>query len=274
MVKKTRGLRDLLIEEPVDQIQEDETVSEIKLELISPNPFQPRKNFDQEKLDELASSIAEHGVFQPIIIKAIPNGYMIVSGERRYRAAKQNGLETIPAIIRDYDQSEVAELSLVENLQREDLNPIEEAEAYQHVMRSMELTQKQLAEKLGKSRSYVTNVLGLLNLPDEVKEMVNNQGISMGHARVLSKLDDPKRIKELALRIVSQNLSVRQIEAISQTETKTNKQAREPKPYIFTQYEKDLKEHFGYKAVVTDKKVTIKVKNEEELEDLLSRLIQ
>lgn len=274
MVKKTRGLRDLLIEEPVDQIQEGETVNEIKLELISPNPFQPRKNFDQEKLDELASSIAEHGVFQPIIIKAIPNGYMIVSGERRYRAAKQNGLETIPAIIRDYDQSEVAELSLVENLQREDLNPIEEAEAYQHVMRSMELTQKQLAEKLGKSRSYVTNVLGLLNLPDEVKEMVNNQGISMGHARVLSKLDDPKRIKELALRIVSQNLSVRQIEAISQTETKTNKQAREPKPYIFTQYEKDLKEHFGYKAVVTDKKVTIKVKNEEELEDLLSRLIQ
>jgi ParB family chromosome partitioning protein len=274
VVKKTRGLKDLLKEETVDQIQEGEQVKEISIHLISPNPFQPRRNFDQEKLDELASSIAEHGVFQPIILKEIPNGYMIVSGERRYRAAKQNGLETIPAIVRNYDQSEVAELSLVENLQREDLNPIEEAEAYQHIMRSMELTQKQLAEKIGKSRSYVTNVLGLLNLPEEVKDMVNNNGLSMGHARVLSKLDDPKRIKELAIRIVSQNLSVRQIEALSQTEGKTNKQAREPKPYIFTQYEKELKDHLGYKTVVTDKKVTIKVKNEEELEELLKLLLK
>lgn len=274
MDRRSRSLKDLLKEEMIDEIQEGEQVEEILLTKISSNPFQPRKVFDQEKLDELAQSILEHGVFQPIILKEVKDGYMIVSGERRYRAAKQNGLKTIPAIIRDYDQSKVAELALVENLQRENLNPIEEAEAYGNIMRSMQLTHKQLADKIGKSRSYVTNVLGLLNLPEDVQVMLYHNEISMGHARVLSKLDDPKRIKELAERIVKQNLSVRQIEAIAQGEIKTNQQKREPKPNIYLAYEKELKEHLGYKATITDKRVTIRVKNENELEELLNILLK
>ncbi len=274
MVKKTRGLKDLLKEETVDQIQEGEQVKEISIHLISPNPFQPRRNFDQEKLDELASSIAEHGVFQPIIIKKVKDGYMIVAGERRFRAAKQLNLKSIPAIVRDYDQAKVAELSLVENLQRENLNPIEEAEAYQHIMRSMELTHKQLADKIGKSRSYITNTLGLLNLPEEVQAMLFNNDISMGHARVLSKLDDPKRIKELAQRIVNQNLSVRQIEALALEEVKTNVQKREPKPNIYLAYEREIKEHLGYKTSITDKKLTIRYKSEDELEEILNILLR
>lgn len=274
MDRRSRSLKDLLKEEMIDEIQEGEQVEEILLTKISSNPFQPRKVFDQEKMDELAQSIAEHGVFQPIILKEVKDGYMIVSGERRYRAAKQNGLKTIPSIIRDYDQSKVAELALVENLQRENLNPIEEAEAYGNIMRSMQLTHKQLADKIGKSRSYVTNVLGLLNLPEDVQVMLYHNEISMGHARVLSKLDDPKRIKELAERIVKQNLSVRQIEAIAQGEVKTNQQKREPKPNIYLAYEKELKDHLGYKATVTDKRVTIRVKNENELEELLNILLK
>lgn len=274
MDRRSRSLKDLLKEEMIDEIQEGEQVEEILLTKISSNPFQPRKVFDQEKLDELAQSILEHGVFQPIILKEVKDGYMIVSGERRYRAAKQNGLKTIPAIIRDYDQSKVAELALVENLQRENLNPIEEAEAYGNIMRSMQLTHKQLADKIGKSRSYVTNVLGLLNLPEDVQVMLYHNEISMGHARVLSKLDDPKRIKELAERIVKQNLSVRQIEAIAQGELKTNQQKREPKPNIYLAYEKELKDHLGYKATITDKRVTIRVKNENELEALLNILLK
>lgn len=274
MERRSRGLRDLLKQEVYEEALEGEKIEEIELSLISPNPFQPRRHFDEEKMEELAQSIQEHGVFQPIIIKTVKDGYMIVAGERRFRAAKQLNLKTIPAIVRDYDQAKVAELSLVENLQRENLNPIEEAEAYQHIMRSMELTHKQLADKIGKSRSYITNTLGLLNLPDEVQLMVFNNDISMGHARVLSKLDDPKRIKELAQRIINQNLSVRQIEALASQEEKTNVQKREPKPNIYLAYEKEIKDHLGYKASVTDKKLTIRYKTEDELEELLNILLR
>ncbi|MGI6360615.1 MAG: ParB/RepB/Spo0J family partition protein [Acholeplasmatales bacterium] len=274
MERKQRGLRDLLKQDVHEEILEGEKIEEIELSLISPNPFQPRKHFDEEKMEELAHSIKEHGVFQPIILKKVKDGYMIVAGERRFRAAKQLNLKTIPAIVRNYDQAEVAELTLVENLQREDLNPIEEAEAYQHIMRAMELTHKQLADKIGKSRSHITNTLGLLNLPDEVKEMLFNSEISMGHARVLSKLDDPKRIKELAQRIVSQNLSVRQIEALAGEEVKTNVQKREPKPNVYLAYEREIKDHLGYKATITDKKVTIRYKDESELEEILNILLK
>ena len=274
MERRSRGLKDLLKKDLVEEILEGEKIEEIELSLISPNPFQPRRHFDEEKMAELTQSIQEHGVFQPVILKKVKDGYMIVAGERRFRAAKELGLKTIPSLIRDYDQSKVAELSLVENLQRENLNPIEEAEAYQHIMRSMEVTHKQLADKMGKSRSYITNILGLLNLPDDVQVMLFNNEITSAHARVLSKLDDPKRIKELAQRVVLQNLSVRQLEALAQSEEKKNVQKREPKPNIFLAYEKELKDHLGLKATVDDKKLTIRYKTEDELKDLLNILLQ
>ena len=269
-----RGLKDLLLENALDDIQEGEKIIEIKIEQISPNPYQPRRIFDPEKINELAQSISEHGIFQPIIVKAQKDGYMIVSGERRYRAAKQVGLKTIPSIIRAYDPGKVAEISLVENLQRENLSPIEEAEAYSTIMRTMEITQKTLSEKIGKSRSYVTNIIGLLNLPEEVQTMLLTSQISMAHARVLSKLDDALRIKELAKKIVEQDLSVRQIEAMAQKEGKTNKQKREPKPKVFLEYEHTLKQNLGLKTTVTNKKLVISYKSAEELEALVEKLLK
>lgn len=269
-----RGLKDLLLENTIDDIQEGEKITEIPIGNISPNPFQPRRLFDPEKINELAQSIAEHGIFQPIIVKAQRDGFMIVSGERRYRAAKQVGLKTIPSIIRSYDPGKVAEISLVENLQRENLSPIEEAEAYANIMRTMEITQKTLSEKVGKSRSYVTNILGLLNLPEEVQVMLLNNDISMAHARVLSKLDDARRIKLLARKIVEQDLSVRQIEHIAQSEGKSNKQNREPKPKVYLEYEQTLKQSLGLKTSVSSKKLVISYKNEAELKALVDKLIK
>lgn len=268
-----RGLKDLLFENVIDEIQDGERILEIPLKEITPNPFQPRRIFDPEKINDLAQSINEHGVFQPIIIKQVKDGYMIVSGERRFRAAKQVGLTTIPAIVRAYDPQKVAEISLVENLQREDLSPIEEAEAYSSIMRSMEMTQKELADKIGKSRSYVTNVLGLLNLPEDVQGMLLDKKISMAHARVLSKLDNLARIKLLANRIVNEGLSVRQIEQLAQTEAKANKQKREAKPLTFMMYEQALKQNAGLKASVTKNKLTINVKDENELKKLVEKLL-
>jgi ParB family chromosome partitioning protein len=157
--KKARTLTDLLHEHHVDDVLEGETIEEIRLDEIKPNPFQPRRIFDEEKIDELAQSIKEHGVFQPIILKKVKTGYIIVSGERRYRAALKVGLSTIPSIIRQYEEAKVAEIALAENLQRENLTPIEEAEAYKIIMKSLKLTQVELAKKVGKSRSHVTNTL-------------------------------------------------------------------------------------------------------------------
>ncbi|MDY0210712.1 MAG: ParB/RepB/Spo0J family partition protein [Acholeplasma sp.] len=267
-----RGLKDLLLENTIDDVLEGEKIIEIPIGQITANPYQPRRVFDPEKINDLAQSIAEHGIFQPIIVKSVKDGYMIVSGERRFRAAKQVGLTSVPSIIRSYDPGKVAEISLVENLQRENLSPIEEAEAYANIMRTMEMTQKSLSEKIGKSRSYVTNILGLLNLPEEVQLMLLNNELSMAHARVLSKLDDALRIKQLAKKIVEQDLSVRQIEQLAQKESKTNKQKREPKARMYLSYEQTLKEKLGLKAVVTEKKLVINYTSIKDLESLVDKL--
>lgn len=227
-----RGLKELLNENQIDTVLEGEVVVEILLREISPNPFQPRRIFSQDKIDDLAASIKEHGVFQPIIVKRVHDGYIIVSGERRYRACKQLGLSKIPAIVRQYDKQKVAEIALMENLQREDLTPIEEAEAYLNVMKHLDLTQKELADRIGLSRSHVTNILGLLNLPDKVQTLILTQEISMGHARALSKLESKERIEHLANLILKNGLSVRQIEEMAKTEKKT-KEIKKPKPKVF-----------------------------------------
>jgi ParB family transcriptional regulator, chromosome partitioning protein len=270
--KKARTLSDLLQEHHVDDVLEGEVIDEIPLIEIKPNPFQPRRIFDEEKINELAQSIKEHGVFQPIILKRVKQGYIIVSGERRYRAAHKVGLKTIPSIIRQYEEAKVAEIALAENLQRENLTPIEEAEAYKVVMGSLKLTQAELATKIGKSRSHVTNMIGLLNLPQEVQQMLLTNQISMGHARALSKLENETKIIKIAKSIIEKQLSVRQVEDLTKIEEKTNKMKRKFEPK-YSEQEKLLSSSFGHKVKIDDKKIVIYLKEEEVIE-VIERLLK
>ncbi|MDI6453669.1 ParB/RepB/Spo0J family partition protein [Peloplasma aerotolerans] len=270
--KKARTFLDLLSEHHVDDVLEGETIEEILLEKIKPNPFQPRRLFDEEKINELAQSIKEHGIFQPIILKKVKQGYIIVSGERRFRAAQKVGLKAIPSIIRQYEESKVAEIALAENLQRENLTPIEEAEAYKIVMSNLKLTQTELAEKVGKSRSHVTNTLGLLNLPQEVQQLLLTNQISMGHARALSKLEDSNQIVKLAHRTIKNQLSVRQIEELTKIEEKTNKIKRSSEPK-YTSEENELFNTYGQKVKIDDKKIVIYYK-EDQLKNLIDKLLK
>lgn len=269
---KARTFTDLLAEHHVDDVLEGEIIEEILLSEIKPNPFQPRRIFDEEKIDELAQSIKQHGVFQPIILKRVKQGFIIVSGERRYRAAQKVGLVTIPAIIRQYEEAKVAEIALAENLQRENLTPIEEAEAYKIVMQNLKLTQQELAAKVGKSRSHVTNMLGLLNLPHEVQDMLLTGKISMGHARSLSKLEDESKILKIANQIISKQLSVRQVEEITKMEIKTNQIVR-IKQSKYIEQENTITKKIGYKVKISDQKVVIYCK-EEEIEKVIERLMK
>ncbi|MFA6692184.1 MAG: ParB/RepB/Spo0J family partition protein [Acholeplasmataceae bacterium] len=269
---KARTFTDLLAEHHVDDVLEGEIIEEILLSEIKPNPFQPRRIFDEEKIDELAQSIKQHGVFQPIILKRVKQGYIIVSGERRYRAAQKVGLVTIPAIIRQYEEAKVAEIALAENLQRENLTPIEEAEAYKIVMQNLKLTQQELAAKVGKSRSHVTNMLGLLNLPHEVQDMLLTGKISMGHARSLSKLEDESKILKIANQIISKQLSVRQVEEMTKMEIKTNQIVR-IKQSKYIEQENTITKKIGYKVKISDQKVVIYCK-EEEIKKVIERLMK
>jgi len=214
-----RGLSDLLAENTIADLGKEEVV-DVALELISPNPYQPRKRFDEDSLKELAESIRINGVLQPVIVKKIARGYMLVTGERRCRAAGMAGFTTVPAIVRDYNDQYLAELALLENIQREDLTIIEEAEAYKNAIDSLNLTHLELAQKIGKSRSYVSNTLGILSLPEAIVDEINHGNISMGHARALSKLKDAERIRTIARMIVENRLTVRDIEALVKNEKK------------------------------------------------------
>lgn len=216
-----RGLEDLLQENKIEDLEKEEVV-DIDLEKISPNPFQPRRHFDEQALSELADSIRSNGVLQPVIVKKIANGYLLVAGERRVKASKIAGFNTVPAIVRDYNNQYLAELALLENIQREDLTIVEEAEAYQNAISSLNLTHLELAQKIGKSRSYVSNALGILTLPEEVLKEINQGNISMGHARSLSKLKDVNRIKKIASMIIQEKMTVRDIESLVKKEKKKN----------------------------------------------------
>lgn len=191
-------------------------VSEIKLSLIEPNRNQPRKSFDPEKIDALAKSISEHGLIQPIIISPIEGGrYRIVAGERRWRAAKKAGLSTVPTVIREYSDEETAQIALIENLQREDLNPIEEALGYRTLINDFSLTQEAVSEKIGKSRSAVANSLRLLSLSDDIQKLLIDGRLTGGHARALLSVEDEELRNELAQKIINEGLNVRQAEALA-----------------------------------------------------------
>ena len=225
---------------------------------MRPNPYQPRKVFNDEALKELAESIKEHGVIQPIIVKKSIKGYEIVAGERRVRACKMIGLEKIPAIIRPFTDEQMMEIALLENLQRENLNAIEEAHAYKSLLEKLNITQEELSKKVGKSRSHVTNIIGLLRLPKAVQDMVANETISMGHARVLSKLEDDNKIIELANKIVEKNLSVRDIEKMAEDNNierkiKINRRRTEENSE-YKYIEELLREKLDTKVRIKDKK--------------------
>lgn len=214
MVPRQRALG-MGLEALLPDVTAEDEVREIELERIVPNPYQPRRHFDEAALAELAASIKEHGVIQPIIVRGVGDGYQIVAGERRFRASKMAGLAKIPAVVREFNEAQMMEIALVENIQRADLNPIEEASAMQRLMTEFGLTQERMAERVGRSRPYVANMLRLLTLPDDVKEHVSRGTISMGHARVLAGLADPAAIRRLAQQIIEDKLSVRDVEALT-----------------------------------------------------------
>ncbi len=206
-----------LIQENEIKIHDNEDIQDISLKNIYPNPHQPRKSFNKKALLELAESIKEHGVIQPIIVKPSNQGFVLIAGERRVRAARMANKETIPAIVREYNELYSAEIAVLENLQREALTHLEEAIAYKEIINKLGLKHYELAKKLGKSRSYVTNILGLLKLPENVLELFNDKKISMGHARVLSKFEDEKTINFLIQSILKDNLNVRQTEKLAKS---------------------------------------------------------
>lgn len=263
-----------LIEENKRDWKENEEVLELELGSIRPNPEQPRTIFKEDSLLELADSIREHGVFQPIIVKPFGNDYTLVAGERRVKASKLAGLNTIPAIVRDYNSIYLSELAILENLQREDLTPIEEAIAFQKAVFNLKLTHEELGKKIGKSRAYVTNIIGLLNLPTIVIDDVNLGKITMGHARALSKLKDLDLCMELHKRIIDENLTVRDIEGIIRNLHKENDKYIISKE-VLSKFKQKLASGFDskYKYRLKKNQLVFKFENEEELNELISRLI-
>ena len=200
----------------IPQLEEDDlqNTQEISIEDIETNPYQPRRHFDPESLQELAASIKEHGVLQPLLVRKKDPGYQLIAGERRLRAAKQAGLSTVPVVVKALDDRTVMEIALVENLQREDLNPLEEAEAYQRLITEFNLTQEEVAKAVGKSRPAIANTLRLLNLPEPIQQLVANGQLTMGHARALLSLERPEEQLYISEKIVTEKLSVRETEEI------------------------------------------------------------
>lgn len=206
-----KGLQALISEASLDV---HESLVEVEVSRIHPNPKQPRRVFDEEKLLELAASIKEHGVVQPVLLRRVGADYELVAGERRWRAAQKAGLATIPAVIRDFTEAQTMEIALIENLQREDLNPIEEALAYRTLLEEFGLTQEELAQRLGKSRPQISNTLRLLSLSQEIQEELSAGRLTMGHAKVLLGLEERAVQDRLARRIMAEGLSVREAEEL------------------------------------------------------------
>lgn len=256
----------------------DERVQEIPLSEIRPNPYQPRRTFDEDALNELAASIKQSGVFQPIILReSAAKGFEIIAGERRFRASKLAGKDTVPAIVREFDEETMMQVAVLENLQREDLSPLEEAEAYNMLMKNLKLTQEEVAQRLGKSRPYIANYLRLLGLPEEVKKMLQTNAIAMGQARTLLGLKDKKQIIKVAKKVIKENLTVRQIEQLvsQMNESKEKPQSKEPvkKPYYIRESEERLMDKFGTNVSINEKKNKGKIEIEYLSTEDLTRIL-
>jgi len=261
------------------EVEASEKVQEIELKEIQPNPYQPRKVFTQEAIEELKDSILQHGVLQPIIVRKNIKGYEIVVGERRFRASKAAKLKTIPAVVREFDEQQMMELAILENLQREDLNPIEEAIAYQTLMERIKLTQDELAKRLGKSRPHIANHIRLLTLPKYLQEYITEGKLAMGHGRALLGLKQKGQLKTLAERTIAEGLNVRQLEKLVQqlNENVPRETKRPEKKNVFIkEHENLLKERFGTNVMIKQMKnkgkIEIEFVNEEDLQRILELL--
>lgn len=259
----------------------EEPVREIELKELRPNPYQPRKEFRPEAIQELKESIETHGVLQPIVARRTIKGYEIVVGERRFRAAIEARLKTIPVIIRDLNEQKMMELALIENLQREDLNPVEEAEAYQKLMEGLHITQEELSKRLGKSRPHIANHLRLLQLPEKVRKLIAGNIISMGHGRTLLGLKNKNKLDELIDRIIKDQMNVRDLEALIQqinaNVPRGTLQKSKPKKSVFIrEKETVLRERFGTSVEIKKSKkkgkIEIEFFSDEDLERLLELL--
>ena len=276
-----RGLEELFNNEPLDYGKVEEkilneatkdSIQNIKLDELRANPYQPRKTFDEDALQELSDSIKEHGVFQPIIVKKGIKGYEIIAGERRVKASIMAGLKEIPAIVRDFNDQEMMEIALLENLQRENLTAIEEANAYKKLQENLNITQEELAKRLGKSRSHITNMLGLLSLPNDIQKDVQEKNISMAHARILSKLENKKKQEDLVKKIKKEKISVHELENMTSNEkyerkNKITKSSNTKNEYQFI--ENELCEKLGTKVRIKKNKIEISFVNSNDLNRLL-----
>ena len=256
-VKKSglgRGFDAIFADNSVEDISTGNSTTKVKLLDIEPNREQPRKQFDEEALSELSDSIAQHGVLQPLLVRPMPDGgYQLVAGERRWRASRMAGLTEVPVVIRDLTDAQVAELALVENLQRENLNPLEEANGYKELSDKFGYTQEKISEIVGKSRPSIANALRLLNLPEDVQEMVSNGSLSMGHARAILSLPDDKMKTDLAKLVIANDLSVRETERIARNivkEAPKKSKAKKRNPY-YDEAELALSEVLGRKVKIT-----------------------
>ncbi|NRN72249.1 ParB/RepB/Spo0J family partition protein [Lactobacillus helveticus] len=271
-----RGIEALFEDEP--QIEETEEVQELNLSEIRPNPYQPRKRFDDKSLKELSDSIKENGVFQPIVVRKSVNGYEIIAGERRYRASKLAKKKTIPAIVRKFDESQMMEVAVLENLQREDLTPLEEAQAYEMLQKNLCLTQEEVSKRMGKSRPYIANYLRLLTLPSKTKRLLQHGELSMGQARTLLALKDKDKIDGLAKKVAQEGIPVRKVEALVNEMNAKKPQNKAIKKSAFIRAsENQLSNKFGASVNISETKkgkghLSIDFTSAEELNRILDML--
>ena len=261
---------------PGEAIEKEDVVEQIDVQQIVVNPFQPRKIFDEVAIQELADSISEHGILQPIIVRKKGKKYELVVGERRYRAAQLAGLALVPAIVKSFTEQQMMELAILENLQREDLTPIEEAEAYNSLIDKLGFTQEQLAQRLGKSRPHIANHVRLLGLPEDVRQLVNEGKLSMGHGRALLGLKKKKLISEVVNKVVKQGLNVRQLETLVQMYNEdVSRETVKPKKNLFVESkESQLREYFGTNVQIKKNKNKGKIEIEFYSEEDLTRILE
>lgn len=261
------------------EVKKEETVQDITLSNLRPNPYQPRKTFQPAAIEELKQSIIEHGILQPLIVrKSSIKGYEIVAGERRFRAAKEANLKTVPAVVREFDDRQMMELALLENLQREDLNPVEEGAAYQTLLRKLDITQEELAKRMGKSRPHIANHIRLLSLPDEIQNYISQGKLTMGHGRALLGLKAKKNILPLAEKSIKEQLNVRQLEELIQKQNKNvsreTKKAVSNKDVFIKERESHLMERFGTTVTIKQTKKKGKIEIEFFSNDDLERILE
>ena len=277
---ETKTKKETTVKSKTETTEGKEPQTLVKITKVEPNREQPRKNFDEDALQELADSIKQFGLLQPILVQDRKDYYEIIAGERRWRAAKLAGLKEVPVIIRNYTEQEIVEISLIENIQREDLNPIEEAQAYKRLLTEFHLKQDEVAERVSKSRAAVTNSIRLLKLNEEVQRMVVDEMISTGHARALLAVENPEEQYNLAQRIFDEKLSVRDVEKLVKNLHKPAKPKKvddKIMQVIYQDIEEKLKQKLGRKVTVTSKgegsgKIEIEFYNHEDLDRLLDVL--